>query len=1066
MLRNGRLARVALLLCASGFCALTYQVAWMKEFRLVFGASTGASAAVLAIFIGGMGLGGLRLGPRADRTSRPLLLYATLEAGIALTAAVSPLLLWLVRAAYVALGASATLGSFFATALRLALATLVIGVPTFLMGGTLPAAARAVESSEDAGRRRLAWLYGINTLGAVGGTLLANFFLLEVYGTRRTLWIACLLNLLLAMVARKLGKELPEQPAEEVSSRPAAAAPSPVRRFVFAAAALVGFAFFLLELVWYRMLGPILGGTVFTFGLILAVALLGIGVGGALYASFGEERPATLGSFAATCLLEAVAVAIPIALGDRLAVLALLLRPLGDLGLSGHVLGWSAICSIAVFPVAVVAGYQFPLLIGLLGRGRDAVGRDLGMACAWNTGGAIAGALAGGFGLLPLLSAPGCWKLAALLLAFLGLVAAGFALWREQSGIRRIAAPAVLAATVVAMLLGIGPTAAWRHSGIGAGRAGMLGAGPNERRNWMEGWRRSVQWERDGVESAVALATTSAGGLAFVLNGKVDGNARLDAATQLMGGLVGAMLVPAPKRALVIGLGTGTTAGWLAAVPGMERVDVVELEPAIAEVARRCAAVNERALENPKIHIRYGDAREVLLTSRDRYDVIFSEPSNPYRAGISSLFTQEFYRVVRERLAPGGLFLQWVQAYEVDGQTLRTVYATIGSVFDEVETWRLHPADLLLVASAGSIPHDLAALRVRTAEEPYRSALAYAWRVTGVEGFFSHWLAGPGLTRAVVDSGVDLAATDDQNPIEFGFARAVGHPQGDNIRDLIAAARAVGEEQPDLEADEDDLDWDRLLDERLAIEPIHLLAPRREYDPDRSRPRRLRALAAYAAGDLAGVEAAWAGETRPAATLTEIAMLAEAGAEMGAAGTEQRIQQLRALSPLEADVVLARLRSRQGRLEEAAKLLAAALVRYRDDPWPETGLMQRAIRLAVQLAEASPALAPVLSEALREPFAVALLDDLRRGAALQVARRMDRKSVVAALSDLEPHIPWNRPFLTTRAEAYRAMFHPQAHQAEADLAEFASHEARPFIIESPTPRSDELAGPSEPQEIH
>jgi len=1060
MPRNDRLTKVALLLSASGFCALTYQVAWMKEFRLVFGASTGASAAVLAIFIGGMGLGGLRLGPQADRSPRPLLLYAKLEAGVALTAALSPFLLWLVRAAYVASGASTALGSFLGTALRLVLAAVVLAVPTFLMGGTLPAAARAVEAAEDAGRRRLAWLYGINTLGAVAGTLCANFFSLEVYGTRKTLWLACLLNLLVAMIARQVGKELPEQPIEEPARQPAGA-PDLRRRFIFAAAVVVGFAFFLMELVWYRMLGPILGGTVFTFGLILAVALLGIGAGGALYASFGEERPATLRGFAVTCLLEAVAVALPLVLGDRLAVFALLLRPLGDLGLSGHMLGWSAVCAVAVFPVAVVAGYQFPLLIGLLGRGRHAIGRDVGIACAWNTGGAILGALAGGFGLLPVLSAPGCWRLTAVLLGLCGLAAAGLASSRQERWSFRHAGPALLACAAAAMLLAPGPSAAWRHSGIGAGRAGMPGAGPNELRNWMEGWRRSVEWERDGVESAVALATTGAGGYAFVLNGKVDGNARLDAATQLMGGMVGAMLAPAPKRALVIGLGTGTTAGWLAAVPGIQQVDVVELEPAIAEVARRCAAVNENVLENPKVRIRYGDAREVLLTTRDRYDIIFSEPSNPYRAGISSLFTEEFYEVVRDRLAPAGLFLQWVQAYEVDGQTLRTVYATIGSVFPEVETWRLHPADLLIVASTRPVAHDVASLRSRASEEPYRSALASAWRVAGVEGFFAHWLAGPGLTRAVVNAQTDLVATDDQNPIEFGFARAVGHPQGDNIRDLLAAAHSVGEDRPELQ--DGDLDWEKVLDERLALEPVHLLAPRREYDPGRTRPRRLRALAAYAAGDLAGVEAAWAGESRPPGTFTEIGMLAESGAETGAAKAEERIQRLRALSSTEADVDLARLRSKQGRLEEAAKLLGAALVRYRSDPWPHTPLMQRAVRLAVHLAETNPALAPALSEALREPFAVGLLDGLRRGAALQVARKIDRKAVADALAALEPHVPWNRAFLATRAEAYRSTQDPLARQAEEDLSEFVSDETRAFLVQLP-PRAEELAGPSEPSE--
>ena len=170
-------------------------------------------------------------------------------------------------------------------------------------------------------------------------------------------------------------------------------------------------------------------------------------------------------------------------------------------------------------------------------------------------------------------------------------------------------------------------------------------------------------WEAEGRESSVALLGST--GLAFAVNGKVDGHSRYDAGTQVMSGLLGALLHDGPRRVLVVGLGTGSTAGWLADVPGVERVDVVELEPAVAEVARRCASVNRNALANPRLRVYYADAREHLLTTRETYDLIVSEPSNPYRAGIASLFSRDFYRAVASRLREGGLFLQWIQAYEI-----------------------------------------------------------------------------------------------------------------------------------------------------------------------------------------------------------------------------------------------------------------------------------------------------------------------------------------------------------------------------------------------------------------
>ena len=369
---------VAGLLFASGFCALVYQIGWLREFRLIFGASTAASAAVLAIFIGGLGFGGWLLGRRADAHPRPLALYAQLEAVVALSAAASPLLLTLVRQAYIAVGGTPRLGLAAGTIVRLMLSALVLALPTLAMGGTLPAAARAITAHGDQRRRQLATLYGCNTLGAVAGCTMATFFALELLGTRSTLWVAAGLNLIVAVVARHLDREMapiPEDATVPSDARMDAAAPV---GFVLTASAVVGFAFFLMELVWYRMLGPLLGGSVFTFGLILALALAGIGVGGLLYSIFGANKPAVIGGFAVTCLLEATFIAVPFALGDRLAVLEIVLNAFNSIGFWARVGAWATVTAIVVVPAAIVSGYQFPLLVALLGRGRENLGGNSG----------------------------------------------------------------------------------------------------------------------------------------------------------------------------------------------------------------------------------------------------------------------------------------------------------------------------------------------------------------------------------------------------------------------------------------------------------------------------------------------------------------------------------------------------------------------------------------------------------------------------------------------------------------------------------------------------------------
>ena len=229
---------------------------------------------------------------------------------------------------------------------------------------------------------------------------------------------------------------------------------------------------------------------------------------------------------------------------------------------------------------------------------------------------------------------------------------------------------------------------------VAAGRKSL--ADPNSVHDWEHSVKRSLLWEADGVESSIGIV--AADGLAFYVNGMCDGNAIGDAGTQIMLGLIPAALHPQPRSAFVVGLGTGETAGWLAKVPPIDRVDVAELEPAVQGMARRCHEVNQDVLANPKVQLIFNDAREVLLTTAARYDLIVCEPSNPYRNGIANLFTREFYLAGRDRLNGGGMFAQWVQAYEMDGRTMRTVFATFKSVFPHVEVWQTSGGDLVLLA--------------------------------------------------------------------------------------------------------------------------------------------------------------------------------------------------------------------------------------------------------------------------------------------------------------------------------------------------------------------------------
>jgi MFS family permease len=774
-----------------------------------------------------------------------------------------------------------------------------------------------------------------------------------------------------------------------------------------------------------------------------------------LYARRPATRAATLHAFAWTCAIESLLIAVPYALGDRVALLALMLRSTGVLGLAGHEVAWTIVTSAVVLPAAVVAGYQFPLLIALLGEGTTRLGRHVGLAYACNTGGAIAGSLLGGFLLLPGLGALGAWRLSVLLL--LGLAATALVLGAAGSprarGVRSWLGPVVVAGTCLAALFGsVGPTALWRHSPIGTGRSDSMlrDATPNTLRSAILERRRAVRWEAEGRESSIGLYTLN--DTSFLVNGKSDGAAVLDGGTQVMGGLLGALLHPRPvRRALVIGLGTGSTAGWLGRLPEVERVDVVELEPAMVAVARICAPVNAGVLDNPRVHLHIGDAREVLLTTPRRYDLIFSEPSNPYRAGIASLFTREFYQAVAQRLTPEGVFVQWVQAYEIDGRSVRTVYATLSAVFSSVESWRTKDSDLMLIARGADRPVHLRELADRIGEEPFRSALMAVWRTHRVEGVLARFVARPSLARALAEAaGPAGVNTDDRNLLEFAIARALGRADDFQVAELLDAAADRGEREPVVVGDDQGpgVDWSAVQDEMMAaglVQGAHPWVPRHP-SLDDEQNRRLDALRAWVADHPKGVIEHWEAQGRAPQNAVELMVVADAYAVEARDEAAALIEQLRRWQPVEADAITARYRWAKRQWAQVLPPLRRMIEGYRTDPWASNELVSRTLALGPALAERDESLAVPIYELLGPTFNVDSLTYLRRAYRLDVALDAgDGPRCVRALDEIGPHLPWYEAFLQKRVDCYRLAADPRLRRAEADLAAFAAAEAEDFV---------------------
>ena len=714
---------------------------------------------------------------------------------------------------------------------------------------------------------------------------------------------------------------------------------------------------------------------------------------------------------------------IPYALGDRVAMFALLLRPLAQASFLGSLLAWTLVASLVVIPAAFVSGYQFPIVIGLYGRGTKNVGHHVGHAYLANTLGSIVGSLSGGFGLLPLLSAPRCWQLVGMVLLVTAVVAAVADLRFRGWSLSRAFGLAVWVPAALCLNVATGPTAAWRHSGIGAGRAELSTVSRERIEQFIAGARADVAWEADGLESSVAV--TQRHGYTFMVNGKADGSIVGDAGTQIMSGILAALLHDDVKRALVVGLGTGSTAGWLGAVPNIERVDVVELEPAILRVARDCALANQSVMDNPKVKVTLGDAREVLRTTPERYDIIFSEPSNPYRAGISSLYTEEFYRAATARLKEGGLFVQWIQAYEVDALAIATATVTLRQALPSITIWQTQGGDLLLVARRSEVPIDVARLRQRLATEPYASAARQVWLTTSAEGVLARFVANPAFVDMLAEQGRGLVNTDDQNFLEFAFAQGVGlkgHVAKD-VRSLaarlhLASPRVVGSYDAGLVGEEG---LQAQLIDNVPMEP----------DPDASPE-----LLAYAqtlvrlqknAGD--GL-AAWTALGRAPRSYYEAMFVAQAALVTGDARWEALAPKTlgEATSHLLQGLWLARQRAQPA--AAAIDALEQGFIGLRKDPWVRWHLLANSLDIADQLGKVDPKAAHRFALALSEPFAVQAYRRRRLEAFVKLARASADPALCVRAIDSFGLLPMDGALYESRVVCFQQASDPRLPDAE------------------------------------
>ncbi len=684
----------------SGATGLLYEFCWSKRLANWLGNTGQAHAILLATFMGGLALGAWLFGRRADRSARPLALYGILEIGVGLLALLFPTMLDLAGSLYVSVGSAG------GNAARMVLAAVTVLPPTLLMGGSLPAMTRALTQSLATAKGTLASLYAINSLGAAVGSLLAGVFFVPVAGLAVTERFAVFFNLLVGVIAL-LGSRAPAAAVRE----PADAAPQRVYtdlavKAVLIGTALSGFTAMLYEVTWIRLLSIIIGGTSYAFTLILSCFILGIAIGSFWIARRPEGD--ALRTFGWLQLALVVVVCLTIPLYRRLPFvffqLTQLLRP--EDSWSVYLFLTFVFCGLLLIPPTALMGASFPLGARVVMRSKDSVGGEVGRVYLFNTIGTILGSLAGGLVLLPLIGLEGNFTvglIANLIAAAICLRAAHKTSPPGPSSPRgREGKPIFALAAVAALILfSAVTTRGWATFISQAGRF----------REWHGHFTQFATFEKqaiaradslfyaDDVFASVMVAQQKGTHRFLRINGKADGsNGRGDLDTQTLAAHLGVLTHPGEvKKVLLVGIGAGITAGSLLA-HGIERLDVVEISPAVLDAAKLFSADNRNALEDPRCHVHIEDARTFLTLSPEKYDLIVSVPSNPWVTGVSGLFSRDFFRVARDRLAPGGRMVQWIHTYESNEALVKLVVRTLRDSFEHGTTW-LGASDMLLVAS-------------------------------------------------------------------------------------------------------------------------------------------------------------------------------------------------------------------------------------------------------------------------------------------------------------------------------------------------------------------------------
>jgi spermidine synthase len=787
----------------SGLAGLIYEVVWARQLALFLGITSHAHTAVITAYMAGLAAGSFYFGRRADRHTRPLIVYAWLEIGVGLYAATTPWLFTYLQTAYVALVDAGNIGSTSGHVGRFAIALTALLLPTFLMGGTLPLLVRGFTDRLPELGKMTSRLYGINTLGAMLGTILAGFLLLPLLGVTPTIMVGVVINLGIAAVVLSVLRpsEAPAaddavvaQVKEENKQAPEDALSKSARRAVLLIFATAGFAALLTQLAWIRALILVVGGSVYAFTITLASFLAGIGLGSLLYTRYLAE-PGTLLNAPMLCRRTVQAALLALLISLTLLLGLPVISKLPNWFLAGYLAGMKdsfALFQLYIFALSfglmilptLLMGAMFPLVTVIWTRSMASAGQGVGAAYAINTSGTILGALLGGLFILPWL---GVHKSIILASGLYLLVAVGFWLLSPVSFGRTrqhaIAGVAIMAVAGTAWLM---PplNKAMMTSGVFSRPDNIDIALRQQPGKTLQQLLDDYEllYYKEGADATVAVRqrrNKADSQRTLLINGKADASSSGDMPTQVLLAQLPLAMNPQAESALVIGLGSGITAGSLATSESLLDLTILEISDEVVEASEFFEPENYGVLDDPRVRLVTADARNYLMAATERYDLIVSEPSNPWISGIANLFTDEFLQLAKSRLNAGGLMTQWFHIYSMSDADLKTMFKTFDDNFEYVSVWKVQAADVALIGSDQPHALSLSDATTRGARELARATVLRDRDLVGL-----YIIGGELLSRYVRGAKIN----SDYTPvIEFSAPRNLySTTTEENIDNIVA----------------------------------------------------------------------------------------------------------------------------------------------------------------------------------------------------------------------------------------------------------------------------------------